>query len=60
MGIEQEIKEPYHTIHIRNLPHNVYEALWNLRRFHRASSWAELIEKITVEYIKNIEEFEWL
>lgn len=52
--------EPTHTIHIRNLSHTAYETLWNLRKFHEASSWAELIEKIVKEYAANIREYDWI
>jgi len=49
-----------HTIHIRKLNHEAYERLWNLRKFHKAKSWADLIDKITKEYVEAIMEFEWL
>lgn len=49
-----------HTIHIRKLSHEAYERLWNLRKFHKARSWADLIDKITKEYVEAIMEFEWL
>jgi len=54
------MSEQLHTIHIRNLKHEAYERLWNLRRYHEAHSWADLIDKITEEYAKTIEEFEWI
>jgi len=53
-------EEPTHTIHIRKLSHAAYETLWNLRKFHEASSWAELIEKIVKEYVADITEYDWI
>ena len=55
-----EVEPQVHTIHIRKLSHEAYERLWNLRKFHKAKSWAALIEKITEEYVKQIEEYEWI
>ncbi|GAI42176.1 unnamed protein product [marine sediment metagenome] len=54
------MSEQVHTIHIRKLKHEAYERFWNLRRYYNASSWADLIDKITKEYVKQIEEFDWI
>jgi len=54
------MSEQVHTIHIRKLSHEAYERLWNLRKHHGARSWAVLIDIITKEYVKQIEEFDWL
>lgn len=54
------MSEQVHTIHIRKLKHEAYERLWNLRKYYKARSWADLIDKITEEYVKQIEEFEWI
>ena len=54
------MSEQVHTIHIRALKHSTYERLWNLRKFHNASSWAELLDKVTEEYVKSIEEHDWI
>lgn len=49
-----------HTLHIRDLGHEAYETLWNLRKFHGAKSWAELIEKIVKQYASDIKEYDWV
>lgn len=53
------MSELTHTIHIRALKHSTYERLWNLRKFHNASSWSELLDKVTEEYAKQIE-VDWI
>lgn len=53
-------EEPTHTIHIRGLSHTAYETMWNLRKYHEASSWAKLIEKIVKEYAADIAEYDWI
>jgi len=54
------LSEKEHTIHVRNLKDETYQRLWNLRKFHKATSWAELLDRITEQYVKDIEEYEWL
>ena len=58
--VEVLVEQPVHTIHVRKLKHEAYERLWNLRKYHKARSWADLIDKITEEYVKQIEEFDWI
>ena len=55
-----EEEEQLHTIKVRKLKHSVYERLWNLRKYHKAKSWADLLDKITAAYVAEIEEFDWI
>ena len=56
----QSMAEETHTVHIRNIPHELYERMWNLRKFYQAKSWTDLMDKITQEYEIELKETEWL
>ena len=49
-----------HNILIRNLDHETYIILWNMRRRYKARSWADLLKKIAKEWAEEIEELEWI
>jgi len=49
-----------HTIIARNVKHDVYVTLWNLRRKYRAKSWARFFELLTEEFEEEVKETEWL
>ena len=48
-----------HIIHVRDIDDELYELLWNLRKYYNARSWRELLEKICTEYAEKIEEELW-
>ena len=50
----------FHTIIARNVPQDVYEALWNLRRKKKAGSWAKFFKILVDEFQEEIEETQWL
>ena len=64
--ITEKVLEPYHTIHVRKIPHYLYERLWNLRKHYQqlyekeVGSWADLFDKITEEYVTQIKELDWI
>jgi hypothetical protein len=48
------------VLHIRGIDDETYKLLWNLRRYYKARSWADLIRKICMEYKEEITQYEWL
>lgn len=46
-----------HTIHIRDLDHDTYEKMWNLRKRFKARSWSKLLQivinKVYREEVEN-------
>ena len=49
-----------HIIHVRDIDDDLYELLWNLRKYYKARSWADLLRKITEQYKEQIEQEVWL
>ena len=47
------------VIFIRDVPEDLYELMWNLRKKYRARSWVDLLRKLTEEYREEVEE-EWV
>lgn len=45
-----------HIIHIRDIDEDLYELLWNLRKYYKAKSWHDLLKKICEEYKQKMEE----
>ena len=63
---ELKIVFPLHTIHVRKMPHYLYERMWNLRKHYQQQyegeiqSWSDLLDKITEEFVQRIKEFDWI
>lgn len=49
-----------HMIKILNIPQDIYEKMWNLRRRYGVTSWLKLITKITEEMEAEVKETEWI
>ena len=58
--MSKEAPRKFHTIHIRNVPHALYERMWNLKKARKAKSWAHLMDILTEEFVVEIEELDWL
>jgi len=48
-----------HVIIIRNIPDDMYDKLWMLRRYYKFRSWKDLLEFILKQWEEELEG-EWL
>ena len=49
------VKGKSRTIHIRNLPEDLYEELWNLRAYIGAFDWVDVIRWAVEQYKRQVE-----
>ena len=49
------VKGKARVIHIRNLPEDLYEELWNLRAYIGAFDWVDVIRWVVEQYKQKVE-----
>jgi len=59
-AVKEVAGQKLHMIKILNIPQDVYESMWNLRRRYKATSWLKLITMITEEMKAEVKETEWI